>query len=439
MNDVELMDKFIKMFASVAKQHDDFSLAKWNNTIYYYLVRSGVNKIDSQVDLDNTGMFSRWQRYYEKKENCKCFVDKKWNYFCQFVNHKDDVMKSKEHIKVYIPLDYQHIEIGAEAIFDFLSENNIKHISKIGKHIRFDDVVVRLSSEYDARRLQEFINKNNYIQEGLIRANPFADNKDGIAYACDGFLSYNSTVCSAIAKYLEYLKENNQLNNANIEDFTIYWANRYKKCLNIPNQLADMIKDLSGDKYNEFNTKISKNYMQIMELFIDNLLTKEVNYLRQKASVNTLDSKYYIQKIDWLINEYSDIFSFNADAFSQFSKNNKTNVDLKQYIDMALTERYKKYNSDYNSGISNINGETAVSIIISKFIKTGNYNLFTRKNSIRKIMITNISQSDMTKIICDSLEINIINDKLSDEQVQYISSEYSKIISNSEYCKSVVY
>ncbi len=50
------------------------------------------------------------------------------------------------HIKLYIPLDARHIYRGVDQIFNFLSENDISHVSKVGSAIRNDDIVIRLEN-----------------------------------------------------------------------------------------------------------------------------------------------------------------------------------------------------------------------------------------------------------------------------------------------------
>ena len=103
-------------------------------------------------------------------------------------------------------------------LFDFISVNNISHVSKIGKRIRFDDIVIRVADESDARMILDFVKNNRYMQEGLLKPNPFAFSKDGIALACDGNISYNNVISLLINNYIVD-KKGKDLNAIGFEDF----------------------------------------------------------------------------------------------------------------------------------------------------------------------------------------------------------------------------
>ena len=56
----------------------------------------------------------------------------------------------KSIYKLYIPLDKEHIFDGANQLFDFLIREKIPHVSKIGKYISMDDIVVRVDTPENA-------------------------------------------------------------------------------------------------------------------------------------------------------------------------------------------------------------------------------------------------------------------------------------------------
>ena len=244
------IDEFLKRWAKIAKSNPniEFNTKSMKNAIYNELIRLGVDEKDKSVNLRDTkspqkfscnhyysyivnpdSAFNNWLQHFDKNNNIDVFVSPNWSYFCQFVSKDKTASIAKDHIKVYIPLDAKHIEEGAKQIFDFLSNNNIPHLSKIGKDIRFDDIVVRLVNKEDADKLINFVNNNKYIQNGLIEANPFAFNNNGIALACDGNLSYNDTIAGLIDMYIGQKKRENTLNTVSYKDFYSYLINVYQR------------------------------------------------------------------------------------------------------------------------------------------------------------------------------------------------------------------
>jgi len=211
---------------------------------YHHLIFQGVKPEDREVNLGilpskvnpdyrkalgeisplchPNSPFNNWIQYYADSPQTSCFVAYNWQYFCQFISKDNQARLAGEHIKIYIPLDAQHIEEGAKIIFDFLEKNHISHLSKIGREIRFDDIVVRLINPEDAKKLIQFVSSVPYLQEGLIQANPFAFQQNGIAMAVDGSLSFNSTVAKLLNAYMDYKRNSGTLNNVNADDFYAY-------------------------------------------------------------------------------------------------------------------------------------------------------------------------------------------------------------------------
>ncbi len=205
--------------------------------------------------------FNNWIQYYSDSPQTSCFVASNWTYFCQFISKDNQARMSREHIKVYIPLDAQHIEFGAKIIFDFLEKNHISHVSKIGREIRFDDVVVRLVNPEDAKKLIQFVNSVPYLQEGLIKANPFAFEQNGIAMAVDGRLSYNQTISILLKNYMDYKKYSRSLNNVSADDFYAFVRKLYMdQFITHRNDRLQQIFDWKEDQ--------EKNYREVIALII---------------------------------------------------------------------------------------------------------------------------------------------------------------------------
>ena len=216
---------------------------------YHKLIFQGVKKEDRSVNLSldpskinpnyrkalgevsplchPNSPFNNWIQYYADSPQTSCFVTDYWQYFCQFISKDNQACKAREHIKIYIPLDAQHIEEGAKKIFDFLEKNHISHVSKISQEIRFDDLVIRLINPEDAKKLIQFVSSVPYLQEGLIQPNPFAFQQNGIAMAVDGYLSFNGTVATLLKAYMDYKRNSGTLNNVNADDFYDYIKTLY--------------------------------------------------------------------------------------------------------------------------------------------------------------------------------------------------------------------
>lgn len=208
--------------------------------IYKELIYMGVY---NSRNLSIEPLFKRWISFFDNLENLDVFVSEENKYYCQFENKNYFFSKYNNHLKVYVPLDCEHIEYGVKLIFEFLRLFNISHCSKVGKKIRNDNIVIRLTNKDDLNKLLHFIKNNNYIQEGLIKNNPFAFNEDGISMVYDGCLSYNSVIASYIFLYLKYKKKINELNNINVDDFynfiLSYYKNNFENELNKFNILND--------------------------------------------------------------------------------------------------------------------------------------------------------------------------------------------------------
>jgi len=265
MSNIERVNQFL-LDVYYAKQQQYIN----SKAVYSMLIRNDVEPNDIPLDNSQNGNFDRWcQRFgiYNGK-NIETFVDPNWSYFCQFKNKHQEVMQNNDQVKVYIPLDGSHLTYGVEAIFDFLERNNIAHSSKVGKNVRFDDVVVRLGNLEDAEKLSQFISSNPYIQEGLIESNPFAVTKNGIAYASDREISYNSTVAAFVNLYVDDAIQRNDYSLFGVDGFRKFILNYYNEVIINPNNYQRLINDFDIRYVNDF---ISYNYIRVAELLYKSL------------------------------------------------------------------------------------------------------------------------------------------------------------------------
>lgn len=358
MNDrYKKIDDFLKLWKQVCEENEQaqFGTKNGQNMIYHYFIRLGIKQNDRDKDVNN--FFSYWISRFENKTNIKCFVDENWKYFCQF---KNSSQMEKEYIKMYIPLDCEHLYEGANKIFDFLADNNIKHLSKIGKHIRFDNVVVRLTNKEDALKLAEFIKNDNFIQEGLNEPNPFAFSKDNIAYACDGKISYNTTVAACINIYIASRKLENKLNVVGYSDFYNFLTQYYNNIF-INQNIDKFLSDFNIDYYNESEFY---NYKQVLALIIkaakqdfnfNDYLTHfetckskdndNIDYLNINSNVNYEQRQVVTEDLENLLIEFIEIMS------SKYGRNNALN-SLENYLVTGKEEYITRTNNLRNRVVS---------------------------------------------------------------------------------------
>lgn len=367
------IDEFLKRWAKIAKSNPniEFNTKSMKNAIYNELIRLGVDEKDKSVNLRDTkspqnfscnhyysyivnpdSAFNNWLQHFDKNNNIDVFVSPNWSYFCQFVSKDKTASIAKDHIKVYIPLDAKHIEEGAKQIFDFLSNNNIPHLSKIGKNIRFDDIVIRLVNKEDADKLINFVNNNKYIQNGLIEANPFAFNNNGIALACDGNLSYNDTIAGLIDMYIGQKKRENALNTVGLRNFYSYLINVYQK--------------------------------QFIEHKID--------FITREFEINPNDRETlnnYENVIRLVVNSQNPTFTYDKfiEHYEKCSgKENKKGIDIDSINNMII-ETINTMSERFNSL------EDAL-INVEVYVQTGQKNLLTRQKGLRdKVTNSNFRES----------------------------------------------
>lgn len=354
--------------------------------VYSYLTRRGVSKNDLKINMNfvydkdarayynENNFFGKWIEKFKNKKNINVFCSESWKYFCQFVN--GDYIDPKKIVKLYIPLDYNHIYEGVNRIFNFLADNNINHLSKVSSNIRFDDVVVRLGNMEDARKLQQFIDNDKYIQEGMIKTTPFTFNKNGVGYAYDGNLSFNAYVSAMIADYINMMIKNSRmtLDDINISSFYTY---------------VDMI---------------SKN-------------SKKIKSLLDKNDYSKIDDAYLIVQlikkslVSNDIRDYEQFYNLASDVNARANVSHMFNQkeDKRNLLDELILTTMKKYPLGYDRHKLHISGWNYIISYLN-----GNINAVTRDNNLRLRVKDNLKKKDVFEIVNNSGIIgNNITEKLS--------------------------
>ena len=381
MNKLEI-NKFLQFWMQAAKENPnfDFNLPENFRYIYQELINIGVKE-----KKDNKSLFLYWQDYYKDKNNIKVFVSNDSNYFCYFINQKEEI---NDWLKVYIPLDSEHIKKGALLIFDFLSSRNIIHQSKIGREIRFDDIVVRLTKKEDVDELLNFVRNNKYLQEGLIPSNPFAYQKDNIALACDGRLSYNVTISKYIRLYINEKKKNNELDTISSDDFINFIHSYYQERFNRRERIMRTIKDFNDGG---------------IESLID---LKRISELLIKGYDNTFSYNDYIKH--FMISKDSNIKLWEYNQFK-----NKFNIDIDNILLYAYNIMIKKYGYD------------KMLLQLELYLQSNDQSYITREGDLRQLFQDNdISNILKARLVSLGMNLPIYLNSILKKEVDDILIEY---------------
>lgn len=480
MNKYDSINNILLFFKQLVEENPNIDLTspQYKHIAYESIIRLGVKESERKINIKEFNYFNGWIDYFKNVPDIECFWDAKWDYFCQFMNGRE--LKT-DYIKIYIPLDLNHLYYGARMIFEFLAQNKIIHQSKIGEDIRFDNIVIRLTNENDANLLANFVKNNEYIQEGLIAANPFTFSKDGIAYACDGRISYNSTMCQFINMYI--MSKRNNLNNVSVSDFYGYILNYYKNVFVEPCDINKFMKDFNLDE--NMCTKLFLNYKQVTSLIVKNgdpNFTYDDFLNHFHACNNSLDIDYLnVNKLNNydIDNQLESLFCEVITKMSiKYGKNNALNafnnylydgnstsitrmdnlrdrvvnsnlrkyiikiletkgINLEQYYNQlklmqtekidkeqitinAIVETFNKYKESNPNQIYEIKNQLVVSL--KKAVFEHSYLGFTRQNNARKNMLDNVSTNDLLSILSRYYGSN--NSSLTSAQIEQFCATY---------------
>ena len=213
--DKKRINEFLKFLAQVYQEND--IKESEHNVVYSRFTRIGVKESEGLLDIST--VFNHWIESFKDTPNIDVFVSEQHKYFCQFTNSTNTL---STYYKIYVPLDSKRIVEGAKQIFNFMAQNNIRHVSKIGSMFRNDVIVLRVSGEQDLNKVINYLKSNNYIKKGLVDPNPFMTNYNGFAVETDGTWSYSSEMSSYLTAYMEDKKKNNALKNVSYDDFFNY-------------------------------------------------------------------------------------------------------------------------------------------------------------------------------------------------------------------------
>lgn len=471
MNKYQQINDILLFFKQLVKENPNIDLnsLEYKDIAYKNITRFGVRQSEVPIDISQLNYFNAWVNNFSSINDINCFWDPRWAYFCQFTNGEEI---QTDYIKMYIPLDLNHLYNGANMIFEFMAKNKIIHQSKIAKNIRFDDIVIRVTNKEDALKIADFVKNNKYIQDGLIKENPFTYSKDGISYACDGRISYNSTICDFINKYI--MSKKNDLDSVNVSDFYNYILNYYEKVFEEPYNIQQLMNDFNLDM--NMASSVFLNYKQVIALILktsnpnfsfDDFINHfeacnnnlNINYLKITKIDNTyteeqLENLFYetITKMSIKYGKYNALETFNnylqtgiptnitrldnlrdrvinsnlrnyitkilqfkgislEQYYYQLSSTLTGRVDKEQIIIDAVVETFNKYKEEYPENTYEIKNQLTSSL--KNVVYAHSYMGFTRQNNARKNMIEHILPNDILAILNKyyGMEQGILNEE----------------------------
>ena len=304
-------------------QSNNFNEEEFKRIVYNELHNIGINVPNKSIEYIFTHWINNNNRY-----NTKVFNSEKHKYFCQFINEKYDmqVIKEADPVKLYIPIDENHLYHSVNRIFDFCENNNIIHTSKVAKVIRNDNVVLRVKNKDDALKVINFVNSDPYILEGRLEVNPFCINAGGVGLAIDNYNSYNSEVSSLIAQYILFNKNNNLNYKTGYDDF-VNFVERVPL------------------KYQDERDRIYKS--EIRNLIFKSLNSDDVNVI-----FNHYDMVSGNKKVNQKNNDFSDmsrIVDILGSVVNVTIENHNINfakVALVEYLKTGRLEGFSRYAND---------------------------------------------------------------------------------------------
>ena len=292
------MQGFLDHISTIIRDNPGIIVDK--NIVYRELCRWGIKNTDLGPDYQGKNiepLFDNWENRYRSHRGINVYCAQNWPYFCQFVNNLHS--SADGFIKIYVPLDANHVYEGANQIFDFIEKTGIKHQSKIGKHIRSDNVVIRLPIDdiEGAKKIISYISSNPYVREGMNRVNPFLPSINGIGYMTESGISYNSEIAKLIANYLNILKNQGRY-FGNIEEFRQFVSQNaeYKEVVDTLNRaIGGEVKKVAKEEVR----KSGLNEDQKSNLFMDAMKATLRKYGLEQvkeavySAVSTGDYKYF--------------------------------------------------------------------------------------------------------------------------------------------------
>ena len=335
---------------------------KFGKYAYSELIRFNTKEVKDKMNLQSS-LFNLMNFEFNDLENLRTIPQ--LPHFLWFRN-KNKSMDFADAVKLYIPLDEEHLCEGAKQLFTYMDKEDILTESKIRfkGETTLDDIVVRVKDMEDAEKVINYVNNNQYIKEGLLNPNPFLITKDNIGMTMDGNESYNSKTANMMAYYIWNNKDN--LDNINLDTYRMYLEEKEKELSEVAKEtgnydlknIVDILLMSVNDNTNSYNKfKETVNIIQRNKTVIED--EKKIMILNE-ASTATLN-KHGINQLKYAIERVMNIGEFTG--FTKYDKEDITkednlrsklieNINPKEVINLIKRDLSNK-NIDYND--ENIN------------------------------------------------------------------------------------
>lgn len=393
MSRIEEIDDFLRTYAKIYDENPTLDICY--DTFYDALMIYDLN-LEGNPDINIRPLFENWIKRYENSS----LKVKPSVYKPQFLK-----FTTKNHVpykthKLYMSFQKDKIEECVNRVFDFIERNNMESDSKISDTLRSDGVVIRLDNKMDVMKFFDYASSDQILTESSLKTNPFLMRYKNIAFAYDGYLSYNAVVSILLEEYFKEKKHSKTLGNVSINDFKIFVYNYKKEVFSSYDKLNEFVKKESFLDYGKERLGYTvNNYEQVMRLIL-NSLEKDFTYEEYVNFVSECND-------DNKNKEYAIYYeAFLSNVSNKSNKEN--NIEelkgiLDDYIDLAI----KKY------------GKEGTKQHLAHYID-GHIESITRSASFRSLFKEKLSPQIVSELMNKDIDAYVTNFiPLEDKSVSY--------------------
>lgn len=389
----------------------------------------------------------------------------KWGAFLVFEQGK---IKGNE-IKLYVPLDKNHMQQGSKELMNFLISNNIENEIKFANKVRNDNVVIRVNTLSDVEKIVNFVSGNEYIKKGLLKTNPFLPNTSGVGVAMDNNYSYNTVLAEIISNYIVVLGAKGTLDELSVEGLNSFVKEQSKTIENLDlKDIYNLIEKITSrqfkflDVVNHIKRKMADKYDDKFERIVDSKYYFEeavkVTYKKHPNNVSAAILSYIDGEAKYFTNEdnvrlglikyveprnivnimrtkliennvpvpSSNEILINSYLEQLLSKENEKQENLNEIPEIlraAYINTYKKY------------GERQANDALKEFIKARQTKYFTNDGGYRDKLRNHLAELNPKKIVLGEIDLNGLDkDNITEivnrysASLSYYTSQNNKII-----------
>lgn len=445
-SNLERINNILNYFKGIVKENENITITE--DMVYDYLMRYGVPF--DEYNKDTTEFFKEWKSECRKLGNIKD-LDIDFSVYCLFSDDEEKIEKCPNPIKLYIPIKYSHIKESVNKLLAFFSKKKMPFEMKIANKVRTDDIIVRLYSLEDVNKFLNFIKYNEYINEGLLKPNPFCYQEESIALTNDGSISYIQVIASYISRYINSNKDN--IDDIKLHKFYNYIIDCYKDMFVNYTNFGSITVPGKGFEFDENDLIAYQNSTELLLKASEEGFNKDdfkehideccdsKDIERRKKQYNTLNTLinyigYQSQKMDIeeALNRLDLYLETGNESYISNTGSTRTSMyllnfrfELKNLLEskgMTLIDFYEslniepsKFDSLDEASLANLEKDTKAVIeqiieiskeqmdiekiteLIQLYIATGDYNLITRKNNLRELIVNSNLKNNLLTLL----------------------------------------